>query len=274
MSRFGVLLDIDGVLCDQLGLMAGAKDFVSTLVKKNIPFMCLSNNTLKRRSDMSEHLKELGLPIRTEQIYTSAMATARFLAQQNSEARVYVLGSGGLITALEKNNLNIVEEKPDYVIVGEGRDYTLAMLDKAIKFLKEGARLVTVNMDNQRATAFGLRSGCGSIVKLLEDETDKKALNLGKPSPLMLRSARKLLGMRASFTVMIGDHMENDIYGGIQLGYYSVMVMSGRASEEEMKNYSFLPDKIINSLEDFSVEDLEQIIDDKPIDEDYLITFG
>lgn len=274
MSKFGVLLDIDGVLCDQLGLMAGAKEFVNALVKKNIPFMCLSNNSLKKRTDMSEHLRSLGLPVDVEQIYTSAMATARFLAKQTKNPRVYVLGSGGLITALEKNNITLVDSRPDYVIVGEGRDYTLEMLDVAIKFLKEGARLVTVNMDNQRSTAFGLRSGCGSIVKLLEDETNKKALNLGKPSPLMLRSARKLLGMRASFTVMIGDHMENDIYGGIQLGYYSIMVMSGRATAEEMKNYSFLPDKVINSLDDFSVEELEEIINEKPIDEDYLITFG
>ncbi|WDE97496.1 HAD-IIA family hydrolase [Lentisphaera profundi] len=274
MSRFGVLLDIDGVLCNPSGLMLGAAEFVDELVKKNIPFMCLSNNSLKKRSEMSQHLKDLGLAVKTEQIYTSAMATARFLAQQKKNARVYVLGSGGLLTALEKNNLMIVEDKPDYVIVGEGRDYSLEVVDQAIKFLNEGARLVTVNMDNQRSTAFGLRSGCCSIVKLLEDETNKKALNLGKPSPLMLRSARKLLGMRASFTVMIGDHMDNDIYGGIQLGYYSIMVMSGRASAEEMKNYSFMPDKVIGSLGELSVTELETIIDDKPIDEDYLITFG
>ena len=168
MSRFGVLLDIDGVLCNQNGLMSGANDFVKSLTAENVPFMCLTNNSLKKRDEMASHLRSFGLDVREEQIYTSAMSTARFLAQQKKDCRVYPLGQGGLITALERNELKVVNDKPDYVIVGEGRDYTLEMIDRAILFLKTGARLVTVNMDNQRATAFGLRSGCSAVVKLLE----------------------------------------------------------------------------------------------------------
>jgi len=254
--------------------MPGAEAFVSDLVDKNIPFMCLTNNSLKKRTDMALHLQGLGLKIERDQIYTSAMSTARFLAQQQQGCRVYCLGGGGILTALEKNGVEVVDDRPDYVIVGEGRDYTLEMIDKAIRFLKEGARLFAVNLDTQRATAFGLRSGCGSIVKMLEEETGKKAFNLGKPSALMLRGARKMLGLRASFTVMIGDHMDTDILGGIQLGYHTILLMTGRAQEEELKEYSFQPDTIIKNLAEFSVEQLEEIISQKPIDEDYLITFG
>ena len=274
MSRFGVLLDIDGVLCNHNGLMPGAEGFINDLKENSTPFMCLTNNSLKRRSEMAAHLVSLGLSIREDQIYTSAMSAARFLASQKKSCRVYPLGHGGLITSLEKNGLKIVDDSPDFVIVGEGRDYTLDMLDKATVFLKTGARLVTVNMDNQRSTAFGLRRGCSSIVKLLEDETGQSALNLGKPSPLMLRGARKLLGLSAAFTVMIGDHMGTDIQGGLQLGYHTILCMTGRMGEEEMKRYPFLPDTVIEDLSHLSYEELQDIINLKVIDEDYLITYG
>ena len=118
-----------------------------------------------------------------------------------------------------------------------------------------------------------MRSGCSSIVKMLEEATDKKAFNLGKPIPLMLRGARKMLGLRASFTVMIGDHMDTDILGGVQLGYHTVLLMTGRAQQEELQEYSFQPDTIVKNLSELSVDQLEVIINQKPIDEDYLITF-
>ncbi len=274
MSRFGVLLDIDGVLCNHNGLMPGAEAFIKALQENKTPYMCLTNNTLRSRCEMASHLSSLGLPMKEDQIYTSAMATARFLASQKESCRVYPLGQGGLITALEKNDVKVVDKSPDFVVVGEGRDYTLEMVDRAIMFLKTGARLVTVNQDNQRATAFGLRHGCSAIVKLLEDETGQRALNLGKPSPLMLRGARKLLGLSAAFTVMIGDHMETDILGGLQLGYHTVLCMTGRMREEEMNKYSFMPDMVIDNLASLDYAELQEIINQKVIDEDYLITYN
>lgn len=178
------------------------------------------------------------------------MATARFLAWQKPDGTAYVIGEGGLLQALHKNGYAVVDHDPDYVVVGEGRALNFEMLETAVRMILGGSKLIATNMDPNCPTANGLRPGCGAIVSMLETATGLKAFSVGKPSPIMMRAARKELGLEASQTTMIGDTMETDILGGVQLGYRSVLVLSGGTQLNDLSRYAFRPDMVVNSLAD------------------------
>jgi NagD protein len=183
-------------------------------------------------------------------IFTCAMATARFLASQKPRGSAFVIGEGGLLHALHANGYAIVDDDPDYVVVGEGRTFTMETVEAAVKMILRGAKLIATNLDPNCPTVGGLRPGCGATVAMLETATGLKAFSVGKPSPVMMRAARKELGLAAGETVMIGDTMETDILGGVSMGYRSLLVLSGGSKREDLAKFAFTPDLVIDSVAD------------------------
>jgi len=162
------------------------------------------------------------------------MATARFMAQQKPNGTAYVIGEGGLLHALHRNGYSIVDHDPDYVVVGEGRSFNFEMIETAVQMIQRGAKLIATNLDPNCPTEGGLRPGCGATVAMLETATGRKAFSVGKPSPVMMRAARKDLGLTAAQTTIVGDTMETDILGGVQMGYHTVLVLSGGTSRDDL----------------------------------------
>ncbi|HEY1599946.1 MAG TPA: TIGR01457 family HAD-type hydrolase [Pirellulales bacterium] len=247
MSR-GFLIDMDGVIYRGRELVAGADQFVNQLIVQQIPFFFLTNNSQRTRRDVATKLRRMGVEAEEKHIFTCAMATARFLAQQKPGGTAYVIGEGGLLNALHANGYSIVDHDPDYVVVGEGRTMTMETVEAAVQMIVAGAKLVATNLDPNCPTQHGLRPGCGAIVAMLEAATGVKAFSVGKPSPVMMRAARKELGLRAEEITMIGDTMETDILGGVQLGYRTVLVLSGGTRREDLRHYAYRPDIILESI--------------------------
>lgn len=214
----GFLIDMDGVIYRGSELIPGADRFVNQLLEQEIPFLFLTNNSQRTCRDVAKKLDRMGIPVDERHIFTCAMATARFLADQKPNGTAYVIGEGGLLQALHLNGYAVVDHDPDYVVVGEGRAFNFEMLETAVRLINNGAKLVATNLDPNCPTPSGSRPGCGATVALLEAATGRKAFSVGKPSPIMMRSARKELGLSAGETTMIGDTMETDILGGVQMG--------------------------------------------------------
>jgi len=245
---YGFLIDMDGVIYRGRTLIPGAEQFVNQLIAQQVPFLFLTNNSQRTRRDVATRLRRMGVQAEENHIFTCAMATARFLAQQKPGGTAYVIGEGGLLNALHSNGYSIVDHDPDYVVVGEGRTLTMEMVETAVQMVVDGAKLVATNLDPNCPTQHGLRPGCGAIVAMLESATGIKAFSVGKPSPVMIRAARKELGLRAEETTIIGDTMETDILGGVQLGYRTVLVLSGGTRREDLVRYAYRPDLIVESI--------------------------
>jgi NagD protein len=253
---FGYLIDMDGVIYRGHELIPGADRFIHELREEGVPFLFLTNNSQRTRRDVATRLQRLGLEVEEEHVYTCAMATARFLAQQKPRGTAYVIGEGGLLTALHNNGFAVVDRDPDYVVVGEGRTFSFEMAEHALNLIRCGAKLVATNLDPNCPTGDGMRPGCGALVALLEAASGVKAFSVGKPSPVMIRAARKELGLTAEQTVIIGDTMDTDILGGVQLGYHTVLVLSGTTRREDLIRYAFRPDRVVESIADLSHAEL------------------
>jgi NagD protein len=255
----GFLIDMDGVIYRGSELIPGAERFIADLLALDLPFFFLTNNSQRTRRDVVTKLHRLGIDVSESHIFTCAMATARFLAAQKPGGTAYVIGEGGLLHALHENGYSIVDHDPDYVVVGEGRAVTYEMVEKAIRMVIDGARLIATNLDPNCPTEAGLRPGCGAIVAMLETATGRRAFSVGKPSAVMMRAARKELGLDASRTTMIGDTMETDILGAVQLGYRAILVLSGGTSRADLDNFAYRPDLVVESIADLSAADLAGI---------------
>lgn len=248
--RSGFLIDMDGVIYRGKELIPGAAEFIGRLRDEDVPFMFLTNNSQRTRRDVATRLQRMGMDVEEGHVFTCAMATARFLAQQLPGGTAYVIGEGGLSQALHANGYAIVDHDPDYVVVGEGRTMTFEMVEAATRMILSGAKLIATNLDPNCPTNHGMRPGCGAIVAMLETATGIKAFSVGKPSPVMMRMARKELGLDTDETTMIGDTMETDIIGGVQLGYRTVLVLTGSTKLEDLTRYAYRPDMVVNSIAD------------------------
>lgn len=247
-ARLGFLIDMDGVIYRGHELIPGAADFIRRLADERIPFLFLTNNSQRTRRDVATKLQRLGMEVEESHIFTCAMATARFLAEQKPRGTAYVIGEGGLLNALHRNGYSIVDHSPDYVVVGEGRTVTLETLETAVRLILGGAKLIATNLDPNCPTAGGLRPGCGATVAYLEAVTGAKSFSVGKPSPVMMRAARKELRLATSETVMIGDTMETDILGGVQMGYHTILVLSGGTKSTDLDHHAYRPDLVLDSV--------------------------
>src|SRR5688500_5555451 len=249
-TRHGYLIDMDGVLYRGTELVSGAAEFIAELRERDIPFRLLTNNSQRTRRDVVAKLAPMGIEVEEEHVFTCAMATARFLAQQKPGGTAYVIGEGGLLTALHRNGYAVVDQEPDCGGVGEGGTFNLELVEAAVRMIMKGAKLIATNLDANCPTQRGLRPGCGAMVAMLETATGVKAFSVGKPSPVMMRAARKELGLRTDETTMIGDTMDTDILGGVQLGFHTVLVLSGGPSRADLNRYAYHPEIVVDSIAD------------------------
>src|SRR5205085_5979164 len=250
--KHGYLIDMDGVLYRGSALIPGADTFVAELRRRNIPFRFLTNNSQRTRRDVVAKLARMGIEVEEKHVFTCAMATARFLAQHKKRGTAFVIGEGGLLTALHENGYAIVDQDPDYVVVGEGRTFNLEMVEAAVRMILGGAKLIATNLDPNCPTPSGLRPGCGAMAAMLETATGVRAFSVGKPSPVMMRAARKELGLATDETSIIGDTMETDILGGVQLGFHTVLVLSGGTRPGDLPRYAYRPEIVVDSLAEFA----------------------
>ncbi len=250
--KHGYLIDMDGVLYRGPQLIPGADYFIQQLRARDIPFRLLTNNSQRTRRDVVAKVARLNIDVEEEHVFTSAMATARFLAQQKPGGTAFVIGEGGLLNALHQNGYAVVDHEPDYVVVGEGRTFNLELVEAAVRMILGGAKLIATNLDPNCPTQHGLRPGCGAMVAMLELATGIKAFSVGKPSPVMMRAARKELGLATDETTIIGDTMETDILGGVQLDFHTVLVLSGGTNKQDLARYAYRPEIVVESLAEFA----------------------
>lgn len=250
MNKRGYLIDMDGVIYRGSEVIPGAVEFINMLREQEMPFLFLTNNSQRTRRDVATKVARMGFKVEEQHIFTCAIATARFLAKQKPRGTAYVIGEGGLLNALHESGYSIVDHDPDYVVVGEGRSFNCEMVETAVQMVLNGAKLVATNPDPNCPTPKGMRPGCGAIVAMIETATGIKSFSVGKPSPVMMREARKEMGLATDETIMIGDTMDTDILGGVQMGYRTVLVLSGGTREEDLWRYAYRPDIIVESIAD------------------------
>lgn len=248
MHNIGFLLDMDGVIYRGSELIPGASEFVSRLRNLNIPYRFLTNNSQRARRDVALKLRRLGIEASEDDVFTCAMATARFLASQKPGGTAYVIGEHGLAAALHRNGYSVVDDEADFVVVGEGRTLTFEMIERGVRLVEKGARLIATNLDPNCPTEHGIRPGCGAIVAMIERATGVEAFSVGKPSPIMMRAARKEMGLRTDEIVMVGDTMDTDILGAVQMGYRSVLVLSGGTRREDLGKFAYQPDLVVDHV--------------------------
>jgi NagD protein len=250
----GFLIDMDGVIYSGNDLIPGADRFIRELNRLKVPFLFLTNNSQRTPRDVVNKLAGLGIESTEEQVFTSAMATGWFLARQKPSGTVYVLGEGGLLTSLHKNGYSLVNQNPDFVVVGEGRNFTLEMVNQAVEMILGGAKLVATNLDPSPKKQGWNNLGIKAVIAMIEEATGVKAFSVGKPSPVMMRVARKKLGLMSAETTMIGDTMDTDILGGIQVGYRTILTLSGVSKEEDLVRYAYGPDLVVKSAGEIDIK--------------------
>ncbi len=244
----GLLIDMDGVIYSGEALIPGADKFIAHLLSEKIPFMFMTNNSQRTRVDAVRKLEKLGIKVSEEHVYTSAMATGKFLSSQIPNGTAYVLGEGGLLSSLHENGISLVNSDPDFVVLGEGRNFTLEMVQKAVDMILAGAKFVITNRDPSPKKKGWDNLGIAATSAMIEEATGVRAFVVGKPSPVMMRSARKALGLETAETTIIGDTMDTDIRGGVQMGYKTILVLSGITKKEQLTRYAFKPDLVVESV--------------------------
>src|SRR5215203_3600447 len=249
MNNKGFLIDMDGVIYKGVEPIEGAIEFVNKLREQAYPFLFLTNNSQRTSRDVCYKLRKLGFDVNDEDIFTCAMATARYLASKKPHGTAYVIGEGGLLNELHSVGYSIVDDHPDYVIIGEGRTIMLESVDKAINMIMNGSKLIATNLDPNCPTGNGkYRAGCGAFVAMIEVATGKQAFSVGKPSPIMMRMARKALGLATAETIMIGDTMGTDILGAGSMGFTTVLTLSGVTKQEDLNQFGYAPDFTVQSI--------------------------
>lgn len=247
---------MDGVIYGNDTLIPGADKFIEKLQERNIPFLFMTNNSQRTPKDTVNKVAKMGINIEEKNVYTSAMATAYFLSFMKPKGSAYVLGEGGLITSLAQEGYQVVNQNPDFVVVGEGRDFTLEMVNNAVDMILSGAKLIATNLDPSPKKTGWNNLGIKAIVSMLEEATGKQAFSVGKPSPVMMRAARKYLGLESRDTIVIGDTMDTDILGGLQLGYTTILTLSGISTKDNQHDYAFKPDVVVDSVNEIDLEEV------------------
>jgi|SRR5436190_3418 len=244
----GLLIDMDGVVYGGDTMIPGADVFIRNLLQQNIPFCFMTNNSQRTRLEAVRKLHRLGIDVTESHIYTSAMATGKFLSTQIPGGTAYVLGEGGLLSSLHENGITLMDNDPDFVVLGEGRNFTLEMVQRAVDMILEGAKFITTNRDPSPKKKGWNNLGIAATTAMIEEASGVKAFVIGKPSPVMVRFARKALGLEAAETTIIGDTMDTDIRGGVQMGYKTILVLTGISQRDQLSRYAFKPDMIVESV--------------------------
>ena len=244
------LTDMDGVLVHEGQALSGAAELIKQWQDTNTPFLVLTNNSIYTPRDLSARLRAGGLDVPEDRIWTSALATAAFLKSQNPNGTAYVLGETGLTQALHDVGYVQTDNNPDYVVLGETRNFNFESLTKAVRLINAGARFIATNPDATGPSADGVLPATGSVAALITKATGKDPYIVGKPNPMMFRSAMRKIGAHSETTGMIGDRMDTDVVAGIEAGLHTVLVLTGIADDAEMQKYPFRPTEILNSVAD------------------------
>jgi len=245
----GLLIDMDGVVYGGDTMIPGADSFINALLHDNIPFSFMTNNSQRTRLEAVRKLDKLGIHVTEQHIYNSAMATGKFLASQTPHGTAFVLGEGGLLSSLHENGIRLVNTDPDFVVLGEGRNFTLEMVQRAVDMILAGAKFVITNRDPSPKKKGWDNLGIAATAAMIQEASGIKPFVIGKPSPVMMRGARKYLGLEAAETTIIGDTMDTDIRGGVQMGYKTILVLSGITKREHLTRFAFKPDMVVESVE-------------------------
>lgn len=244
------LIDMDGVLVSGSTLIPGADEFILRLRQRDAKFLLLTNNSRHTPRDLAFNLQKMGLPIQAENIFTSAIATARFLQTQRPGGTAYVIGESGLTSALHEAGYIITEHNPDYMVLGETFNYNFDQIARAIRLILNGARFIGTNPDANGPTEGGIVPACGALAALIQTATGVAPFFVGKPNPLMMRSALKYLGVHSEDTFMVGDRMDTDMIAGVQSGLETILVLSGVTRKENVNRFPYRPARIVRSVAD------------------------
>ncbi len=247
------LTDMDGVLLRGTTLIPGATTFIQKLRTQDIPFLILTNNSLYTQRDLQVRLSYMGLDVPQEAIFTSALATAQFLHDQRPNGRAFIIGESGLTTALHDVGYVLTDQDPEYVVLGETTIYSFQRITHAIRFVTAGARLIATNSDVIGPGEGGNVPGTGAVAALISAATGVKPYFIGKPNPLMMRTALRTLNAHSEESVMIGDRMDTDIASGIESGLRTILVLSGVTAREQVDRFPYRPTWIRESIADVEV---------------------
>jgi NagD protein len=244
------LMDMDGVLVHEDQPIPSADRFVKRLEETGHRYLVLTNNSIYTPRDLVARLALTGLQVPEDAIWTSALATARFLDQQRPGGTAFVIGEAGLTTALHERGYVLSERDPDYVVLGETRTYSLEAITRAIRLIDAGARFIATNPDPTGPSPAGPQPATGAVAALISKATGKRPYFVGKPNPLMMREALRAIDAHSETTVMIGDRMDTDIVAGMEAGLQTILVLTGITTREQAERFPFLPSRIVDSVAD------------------------
>jgi NagD protein len=242
------LMDMDGVLVHEEQAIPGADRFLAALRERGMPHMLLTNNSIYTRRDLAARLRASGLEVAEESIWTSALATAKFLEDQRPGGTAFVIGESGLTTALHSAGYTMTERDPDYVILGETRTYSFERITQAIRLVAGGARFIATNPDPTGPTPQGPLPATGSVAALISRATGVDPYYVGKPNPLMMRSALNALDAHSETTAMVGDRMDTDIVSGLEAGLHTILVLTGVTTGHEAERFPFRASRVVESV--------------------------
>lgn len=244
------LTDMDGVLVHEEEPIPGANEFVEALKTSGLPFLVLTNNSIYTPRDLRARLLGSGIDVPEDRIWTSALATAQFLADQRPHGTAYVVGEAGLTTALHDIGYVMTDRDPDYVVLGETRTYSFEAITRAIRLIDAGARFIATNPDPSGPSTSGKLPACGSVAALISTATGRQPYFIGKPNPLMMRSALNRIDAHSETTVMVGDRMDTDIISGLEAGLRTVLVTTGSTHAHEVETFPYRPTRVVDSIAD------------------------
>jgi NagD protein len=241
-------MDMDGVLVHEETAIPGADRFLSNLRTREAPFLVLTNNSIYTPRDLAARLRASGLEVPEASIWTSALATAKFLEDQRPDGSAFVIGEAGLTTALHDSGYTLTERDPDYVVLGETRTYSFERIALAIRLIVNGARFIATNPDPTGPSPDGPLPATGSVAALITRATGVDPYYVGKPNPLMMRSALNAIDAHSETTAMIGDRMDTDIVAGLEAGLETILVLTGVTTQGETELFPFRPSRIVESV--------------------------
>ena len=242
------ITDMDGVLVKGKQIIPGADRFIANLEAQGREYLVLTNNSLYTPRDLSHRLGNVGLEIPADRLFTSAMATASFLQSQRPEGTAFVIGESGLTQAIHEIGYVITDTEPDYVVLGETEGYNYENVTKAIRLINAGARFIATNPDVSGPSEAGIVPGCGAMAALIEKAAGKTPFYVGKPNPLMMRSALNYLDVHSEDTAMVGDRMDTDIVAGVESGMRTILVLTGVTRRADIEGYPYCPTWVLDSI--------------------------
>ncbi|MFI5754510.1 HAD-IIA family hydrolase [Streptomyces sp. NPDC051569] len=244
------LTDMDGVLIHEGVPIPGASDFIKRLRESGKPFLVLTNNSIYTPRDLRARLSRMGLDVPEQNIWTSALATARFLEDQRPGGTAYVIGEAGMTTALHDIGYILTDHEPDYVVLGETRTYSFEALTRAIRLINGGARFICTNPDETGPSNEGPLPATGAVAALITKATGKAPYFAGKPNPLMMRTGLNAIGAHSETSAMIGDRMDTDVLAGLEAGMETFLVLTGVTTPADIDRYPYRPSSVVDSIAD------------------------